>query len=31
MITELCDDYQLQTLVDYEELAKYYRANHHHG
>jgi hypothetical protein len=27
MITELCDDYQLQTLVDYEELAKYYRAN----
>ena len=27
VITELCNDYQLQTLVDYEELAKYYRVN----
>ena len=27
MITELCNDYQLQTLVVYEELAKYYRSH----
>ena len=27
MITELCNDYQLQTAVDYNALAKFYRGS----